>query len=60
MIYWIVDWSVKGSFVAVAKKNTVSILSSELKEKIRFLLPFQSVVGDSDVNQSVKGIAPSL
>ncbi|KAK4441074.1 Nuclear pore complex protein [Sesamum alatum] len=49
-----VDWSVKGNFVAVAKKNTVSILSSEFKEKFRFLLQFQSVIGDSDVNQVVK------
>ncbi|KAL0436775.1 UNVERIFIED_CONTAM: Nuclear pore complex protein [Sesamum radiatum] len=49
-----VDWSVKGNFVAVAKKNTVSILSSEFKEKLRFLLQFQSVVGDSDVNQVIK------
>ncbi|GFP95657.1 nuclear pore complex protein nup214 [Phtheirospermum japonicum] len=43
-----------GNFVAVAKKNTVIILSSELKEKLRFLLSFQSVVGDSDVNQVIK------
>ncbi|KAI3461921.1 hypothetical protein Pfo_018584 [Paulownia fortunei] len=49
-----VDWSVKGNFVAVAKKTTVSILSSQFKEKIRFLLPFQSVIGDSDVNQVIK------
>ncbi|XP_020552303.1 nuclear pore complex protein NUP214 isoform X2 [Sesamum indicum] len=49
-----VDWSVKGNFVAVAKKNIVSILSSEFEEKLRFLLQFQSVVGDSDVNQVIK------
>ncbi|KAK4408611.1 Nuclear pore complex protein [Sesamum angolense] len=55
-----VDWSVKGNFVAVAKKNTVSILSSEFKEKLRFLLQFQSAVGDSDVNQVIKGIKTDL
>ncbi|KAL3850357.1 hypothetical protein ACJIZ3_012239 [Penstemon smallii] len=49
-----VDWSVKGNFVAVAKKNTLSILSLQFKEKLSFLLPFQSVIGDSDVNQVIK------
>ncbi|KAG8371782.1 hypothetical protein BUALT_Bualt13G0124000 [Buddleja alternifolia] len=49
-----VDWSVKGNFVAVAKKNTISLLSSQFKEKISFVLSFQSVIGDSDVNQVVK------
>ncbi|GER50707.1 nuclear pore complex protein [Striga asiatica] len=49
-----VDWSVKGNFVAVAKKNAISILSPQFKEKVRFSLPFRSVVGESDVNQVIK------
>ncbi|KAL6500068.1 hypothetical protein OROGR_027978 [Orobanche gracilis] len=49
-----VDWSGKGNFLAVAQKNTVSILSSELKEKLKISLPFQSVIGDSDVNQFIR------
>ncbi|XP_073144106.1 nuclear pore complex protein NUP214 [Henckelia pumila] len=51
-----VDWSVKGNFVAVARKNNISILSSQMKEKLSFSLPFRSVIGDndSDVNQVIK------
>ncbi|KZV55059.1 hypothetical protein F511_13848 [Dorcoceras hygrometricum] len=51
-----VDWSVRGNFVAVARKNIISILSSQLKEKLSFSLPFRSVIGDndSDVNQVIK------
>lgn len=51
-----VDWSVDGNFVAVARKNKISILSSQLKEKFSFSLPFRSVIGDndSDVNQVIK------
>ncbi|CAA0829036.1 Nuclear pore complex protein NUP214 [Striga hermonthica] len=49
-----VDWSVKGNFVAVAKKNAISILSPQFKEKVIFSLPFRSVVGESDVNQVIK------
>lgn len=40
----------------MAKNNVVSILTSHFKEKLRFLLSFQSVIGDSDVNQIIKGI----
>lgn len=56
----IVDWSIKGDYIVVAKKNVVSILTMQFKEKLRFLLPFQSVIGDSDANQVIRGIAPSL
>lgn len=48
----------KGNFVAVARKNVLSILSSQFKERLRLSLPFKSVVGDSDVNQVIKGIGP--
>ncbi|KAE8672042.1 Detected protein of unknown function [Hibiscus syriacus] len=43
-----VEWSVKGASVAVAKDNTLSILSSSLTEKLCITLPFKSWVGDSD------------
>ncbi|KAL9140612.1 hypothetical protein ABFS82_14G048600 [Erythranthe guttata] len=49
-----VDWSVKGNFVAVAKKNNVSIFSSQFEEQLRFSLSFKSVIGDSDVNEVIK------
>ncbi|KAH6765370.1 hypothetical protein C2S52_000196 [Perilla frutescens var. hirtella] len=49
-----VDWSIKGNYIAVAKNNVVSILSSRFKEKLSFLLSFQSVIGDSEVNQVIK------
>ncbi|GMI89125.1 LONO 1, embryo defective 1011 [Hibiscus trionum] len=43
-----VEWSVKGACIAVAKDNTLSILSSNLNEKLCITLPFKSWVGDSD------------
>lgn len=49
-----VEWSVKGKFVAVAKKNVLSILTSKLKERLCISLSFKSWVGDCDVNVSVK------
>lgn len=49
-----VDWSVKGKFVAVAKVNALSILTSKLKERLCISLSFKSWVGDCDVNCSVK------
>lgn len=49
-----VEWSVKGKFVAVAKKNVLSILTSKLKERLCISLSFKSWVGDCDVNCSVK------
>ncbi|KAL5794838.1 hypothetical protein ACOSP7_003432 [Xanthoceras sorbifolium] len=49
-----VEWSVKGKFVAVAKKNILSILSSKFKERLSISLSFKSLVGESDANCSVK------
>ncbi|KAK8655127.1 hypothetical protein V6N13_107718 [Hibiscus sabdariffa] len=43
-----VEWSVKGASIAVAKDNTLSILSSSLNEKLCITLPLKSWVGDSD------------
>ncbi|KAK2641566.1 hypothetical protein Ddye_023329 [Dipteronia dyeriana] len=49
-----VEWSAKGKFVAVAKRNILSILSSKFKERLSISLSFKSLVGDSDVNCSIK------
>jgi hypothetical protein len=51
----IVEWSVKGEFVAVARKNVLSILSSRFEERLCMSLSFKSWIGDSNVNCSVKG-----
>ncbi|CAL0329919.1 unnamed protein product [Lupinus luteus] len=51
-----VDWGVKGEFVAVARKNNVlSILSAKkFEEWVSISLSFESWIGDSDENRSVK------
>lgn len=49
------DWSVGGKYVSVARKNILSILSSKFKERLSISLSFDSWIGDSDVNCSVKG-----
>ncbi|KAG9136244.1 hypothetical protein Leryth_003840 [Lithospermum erythrorhizon] len=49
-----VEWSEQGDSVAVARKNILSILSSQLKEKRSFSLSFKSVIGDSDANSVIK------
>lgn len=51
----IVEWSVNGKFVAVAKESTLSILSSKFKERLCVSLSFKSWVDDSDVQCRVKG-----
>lgn len=51
----IVEWSAKGKFLAVAKGNNLCILSSKFKERQSILLSFRSLVGESDVNGSIKG-----
>lgn len=58
--FYIVDWSTGGNHIAVALNNVVSILSCRFKEKVRFLLSFQSVIGDADVSQAIRGTALSL
>ena len=52
----IVEWSVKGNSIAVARKNTLSLLSSKFKERLCMSLSFKSWIGDSGVNCTVKGI----
>ncbi|KAF3448907.1 hypothetical protein FNV43_RR09624 [Rhamnella rubrinervis] len=49
-----IEWSVQGSYVAVARKDILSILSSKLRERSSLVLSFKSWIGDSDVNCSVK------
>ncbi|XWS52366.1 hypothetical protein CRYUN_Cryun11dG0063700 [Craigia yunnanensis] len=49
-----VEWSIKGAFVAVAKDNILSILSSKFNEKSCVALPFKSWIGDSDDDCIVK------
>jgi hypothetical protein len=51
-----VDWCVKGTLVAVARKNVLSILSSKFEERVSISLPFRSWIGDSEENISVKGL----
>lgn len=51
-----VEWSVKGSYIAVARKDILSIFSSKLKERSSMVLSFKSWIGDSDGDYSVKGI----
>ncbi|XP_061344766.1 nuclear pore complex protein NUP214-like [Gastrolobium bilobum] len=49
-----VDWGVKGTFVAVARKNVLSILSAKFEERVSISLPFGSWNGDSEANCSIK------
>ncbi|XAR59907.1 hypothetical protein NMG60_11033081 [Bertholletia excelsa] len=49
-----VEWSVKGNFVAAARNNTLSILSSKFKQKFSMSLSFKSWVGDCDMNSTVR------
>ncbi|XP_027355036.1 nuclear pore complex protein NUP214 isoform X2 [Abrus precatorius] len=49
-----VDWGLKGSFVAVASKSVLSILSAEFEERVSISLSFRSWIGDSAANCSIK------
>ncbi|KAM7522789.1 hypothetical protein LguiA_012691 [Lonicera macranthoides] len=49
-----VDWSVKGKLVAVARKSVISILSSKFRIKLSMSLSLNSLVGDSDVDCTIK------
>ncbi|XP_012474185.1 nuclear pore complex protein NUP214 isoform X1 [Gossypium raimondii] len=49
-----VEWSAKGAFVAVARDNSLSILSSKFNEKLCVALSFKSWVGDSNDDCTVK------
>ncbi|KAG2675323.1 hypothetical protein I3760_13G178000 [Carya illinoinensis] len=49
-----VEWSVKGKFVAVARKKVLCILSSRFKERLCMPLSSKKGFGDSEVNCSIK------
>ncbi|KAF8082415.1 hypothetical protein N665_0827s0018 [Sinapis alba] len=49
-----VEWSSKGSYIAVAQDNSLRILSSKFNEKRCIALSFDSWIGDSDENCAVK------
>ncbi|XP_038698349.1 nuclear pore complex protein NUP214 isoform X1 [Tripterygium wilfordii] len=49
-----VEWSIKGKFIAVARKDTLSILSSKYEERLKMSLSFKSWSGNSDDNSIVK------
>ena len=51
-----VDWGVKGNFIAVARKNVLSILSVKFEEWISISLSFTSWLADSVPNCSLKGL----
>lgn len=57
LLLCIVDWSVKGKLVAVARKSVISILSSKFRVKLSMSLSLNSLIGDSelDVNCTIKG-----
>ncbi|KAF8398618.1 hypothetical protein HHK36_017549 [Tetracentron sinense] len=48
------DWSVKGNFIAVARKNTLSILSSKFKERFCMSLYFKSWMSDTGPKYIIK------
>lgn len=54
----VVDWSVKGDYIAVARENTLRILSSDLKERLHMLLLFRLWANDTD--HITKGILPAI
>ncbi|XP_010552295.1 PREDICTED: nuclear pore complex protein NUP214 isoform X2 [Tarenaya hassleriana] len=49
-----VEWSSKGSFIAVAKDNNLQIFSSKFNEKLCISLSFDTWVSDSGSNCAVK------
>ncbi|CAH8390665.1 unnamed protein product [Eruca vesicaria subsp. sativa] len=49
-----VEWSSKGSYIAVAQDNSLRILLSKFNEKRCIALSFDSWIGDSDENCVVK------
>ncbi|GAB2276891.1 hypothetical protein Dimus_011602 [Dionaea muscipula] len=49
-----VDWGVRADAIAVARKNIVSILSSNLKEKLHISLPFKLWGADINSNCTIR------
>jgi hypothetical protein len=55
-----VEWSSKGSYIAVAQDNSLRIFSSKFNEKRCIALSFDSWIGDSDEDCFVKGMLQVL
>lgn len=51
-----VEWSSKGKLIAVARKDTLSILSSNFIERSSMLLSFESWISDPDTDCIIKGM----
>ncbi|KHN43774.1 hypothetical protein glysoja_045834 [Glycine soja] len=51
-----VDWGLKGSFVAVASKSVLSILSTKFEERVSISLSFRSWIGDFAADGSIKAV----
>lgn len=51
-----VEWSSKGKLIAVARKDTLNILSSNFIERSSMLLSFKSWIGDPDTDCIIKGM----
>ncbi|KAJ1391374.1 putative nuclear pore complex protein [Sesbania bispinosa] len=49
-----VDWGISGTFIAVARKNVLSILSAKFEERVSISLSFKSWIGDSAANVNIK------
>ncbi|KAJ8574010.1 hypothetical protein K7X08_010521 [Anisodus acutangulus] len=49
-----VGWSPDGEFIAITRKNLVSILSSKFEEKFSISLSFKSLLDDSNVTYIIK------
>ncbi|MCD7449764.1 hypothetical protein HAX54_001333, partial [Datura stramonium] len=49
-----VGWSPDGEFIAITRKNLVSILSSKFEEKFSISLSFKSLLDDSSVKYVIK------
>ncbi|KAG1371445.1 putative nuclear pore complex protein NUP214 [Cocos nucifera] len=49
-----VEWSMEGDFIAIARKNTLSILSSNFEEQLSMLLLFQPWTSDADSECTIK------
>ncbi|PHT54940.1 hypothetical protein CQW23_03426 [Capsicum baccatum] len=49
-----VGWSPDGEFIAITRKNLVSILSSNFEEKFSISLSFKSLLDDSSVKYIIK------
>ncbi|VVA31817.1 PREDICTED: nuclear pore complex [Prunus dulcis] len=49
-----VGWSFKGKLIAVARRDILSILSSNFKDRLSMLISFKSWTDDSNANCSIK------